>query len=372
MPKIQIGQIPFFCMMVLFLFGTAVLLDIGSGAMQDAWLVSLISPLFGGAVFYLYYYLFTKFPDKSLIEYTKIIWGKYLGSIVGFFYIIYFIYIAARVLRDFLEMLVISPYFRTSMTTLGICIILVLIYAVNLGIEVFSRVAVICFVIMLVSLFVINTMYVIGGYITPDNIVPVLSNGLKPIIHEVFPLGITVPYGELITFTMLLPYINNKKKVMKTGLFAIACTGLYLTFNMLMLICVIGPDLIIRSAFPSLTAVSNINIGDFIQRLDPFIITLMVILGFVKITTFFFCGVMGINQLFSMKPHVVINYSVGGMILFFSIIIASTYQEHLKEGLDIVPYYLHIPFQIVIPFSLLLTLLMKEKILKKPYKAQST
>jgi spore germination protein KB len=42
--------------------------------------------------------------------------------------------------------------------------------------------------------------------------------------------------------------------------------------------------------------------------------------------------------------------------------IAPSYQNHLDEGLEIVPYLLHIPLQIVIPLLLLLTVLIKGKI----------
>ncbi len=352
-------------MMVLFLFGTAILLDVGSGAKQDAWIVTLLSSLAGVLIYSMYYYIYKKYPDKPLTSYLPIIWGKYVGTLCSYFYILYFIYIASRVLRDFEELLIASPYYRTSIITIGLCIIFLLIYAVSLGIEVFSRAAIICFGIILVSFLTINLMFVLGGFIHPENTLPILSEGWKPIIKELYPLNITVPYGELITFTMIFPYLNNVKKGFKVGIFAILFVGLYFTFSSLQYIWVLGPDIITRSSFPALTAVAYIDIGNFIQRLDTIVIILMIILGFIKISVFFFCAVLGINQVFSIKPHPFINCFVGGMIVLFSLIITTSYQDHLEEGLKLVPYYLHLPFQLFIPFLLLLTILVKEKILKK-------
>ncbi len=364
MPKVQINHIELFCMMVLFLFGTAILLDIGSGARQDAWIVTMLSTIVGILLYCMYFYIYTKFPDKPLTAYLPLLWGKYVGTLFSYFYILYFIYIASRILRDFEELLIASPYYRTSMNTLGMCIIFLLIYAVSLGIEVFSRVAIICFGFIVISLLILNLLFVLGGLLHFENTFPILNEGWKPIFKELFPLNITVPYGEIIAFTMLFPYLNNRKAGFKVGLFAILFAGIYFTISALQYVWILGPDVITRSSFPALTAVAYIDIVDFVQRFDTLVIVLMVILGFVKISIFFFCAVLGINQLFSFKPHPFINCFVGGMILLFSLIIAPNYQEHIKEGLNLVPYLLHLPFQIFIPILLVATILVKEKFIK--------
>ncbi|WP_338788422.1 GerAB/ArcD/ProY family transporter [Metabacillus sp. FJAT-53654] len=362
MSKVNIDGIQLFCMMVLFMFGTAIFLDLGSGAKQDAWIVTLISPIAGLILFTVYYQLHKHFPDLPLTEYVRKIWGKYIGGIIGYFYIIYFIYIASRVLRDFEELLISAPYNKTSIITIGICMTFVLIYAVNFGIEVFTKAVCICFIMIAFTLLIINIFYVIGDLINFENVTPVLVEGWKPILKELIPLNITVPYGELIILSMIFPYINKQTKIMKVGGMAIVFAGLYLTLNTLLLICILGTDVVSRSAFPALTAVGYINIAGFLQRLDTFIILLVVILAFIKITIFFFCAVIGMNNMFKLKPSSFPTYFVGAIIYISSIIIAPSYQDHLDEGLKEVPYLLHIPFQIIIPVLLLISVFIKGKI----------
>ncbi|USK30697.1 GerAB/ArcD/ProY family transporter [Metabacillus hrfriensis] len=366
MSKIKIDGIQLFCIMVLFMFGTAVFLDLGSGAKQDAWIVTLISPFAGLILFTVYVQLHKRFPDLPLTEYVRKIWGKYIGGIIGYFYIIYFIYIASRVLRDFEELLISAPYNNTSIITIGICMTFVLIYSVNLGIEVFTRAACICFIMVAFTLFILNIFYVIGDLIHFENVKPILADGWKPILKELIPLNITVPYGELIILSMIFPYINKQTKLIKVGSMAVVFVGLYLTLNTLLLICILGTDVQSRSAFPALTAVSYINIAGFIQRLDTFVILLVVILAFIKVSIFFFCAVIGMNNLFKLKPSLFSTYFVGAIIYISSIIIAPSYQNHLDEGLKKVPYLLHIPFQIVIPALLLITVFIKGKIKQVP------
>ncbi|MBT2687737.1 GerAB/ArcD/ProY family transporter [Bacillus sp. ISL-47] len=361
MSKIKIDGIQLFCLMVLFLFGTAVFLDLGSGANQDAWIVTLLSPIAGLILFTIYYQLYKHYPDLPFTEYVKKILGRYLGSIISYIYIIYFIYIASRVLRDIEELLISSPYSRTSIITLGICMTFALIYAVNHGIEVFSRVACIGFVMIGGTLFILIILYVISGLIHFDNLTPILAEGWKPIVMEIVPVNITVPYGELILFTMILPFLNRKTKIMKVGSLAIGFVGLYLTINTILLISILGPNLLDRSAFPAMAAVGYIQIAGFIQRLDPFIILLIVILGFMKVAMFFFCAQIGMNHLFKLKPNIFSTYSIGVIICLCSIIIAPGYRSHLDEGLKVVPYVLHIGFQIVIPVLLLILVLVKRK-----------
>lgn len=72
-----------------------------------------------------------------LIGYFIKIWGKYVGGVISFCYIIYFVYIVFRVLCDFEELLISFFYYVILIIILGICMIFVLIYSIYLGIEVF-------------------------------------------------------------------------------------------------------------------------------------------------------------------------------------------------------------------------------------------
>ncbi|MEK5444142.1 MULTISPECIES: GerAB/ArcD/ProY family transporter [unclassified Fredinandcohnia] len=362
MPNVKIDGFQLFSIIVLFLFGTTIFLNIGSGAREDAWIVTLISPVAGMILFTIYYRLYKYYPDLPLTEYIKKIMGKYVGSIISYFYIIYFIYIASRVLRDMEELLSSSPYTRTSLITLGISMLFVLIYAINLGFEVISRVILISFFIIGMALFIMNILFVINGYIIHlENIKPILAEGWKPIFKEL-PLSTMVPYGELITLSMILPFINKHTKILKVGIMAIGVAGLYLTLNILILISILGTETLSSATSPALTAVGYINIAGFIQRLDTFIIILVVILGFVKVSLFFFCAVIGMNNLFKIKQNTLSTFSIGAVIFLSSILIAPSYQTHIDEGLKTVPYVLHLPFQIVIPILLFILVTIKEKV----------
>ncbi|MDD9792948.1 GerAB/ArcD/ProY family transporter [Priestia megaterium] len=91
----------------------------------------------------------------------------------------------------------------------------------------------------------------------------------------------------------------------------------------------------------------------------------LVIVGFVKINVFFYAVIVGLSTLFKVKRPSALTYPVGTVILFFSWTIASNVQEHLKEGLTIMPVLLFIPFHLVIPFRLLCIAFIKHRIKNK-------
>ncbi|UYO24126.1 GerAB/ArcD/ProY family transporter [Bacillus sp. T_4] len=96
-----------------------------------------------------------------------------------------------------------------------------------------------------------------------------------------------------------------------------------------------------------------------------FFMIALVIVGFVKISVFFYAVIVGLSTLFKVKRPSALTYPVGTVILFFSWTIASNVQEHLKEGLTIMPVLLFIPFHLVIPFTLLCIAFIKHRIKNK-------
>jgi spore germination protein KB len=331
-------------------------------AKQDAWITVIFGTAFGCVLYLVFIKLNKIYPTLPLTGYIRKILGRYLGWLIGIIYVMYFIYIASRVLRDFEELLVISAYRSSSLLTIGIIMIVCVMYAAYKGLEVFSRISELCFFIIVIMLILLIFFEIASGIVKLNHLRPMLEHGWGPIFKTLFPTTMTFPFGEMITFTMLLPYLSKKETAKKVGLAAICLSGMSLTIFTFLNIAIIGTNVAERSAFPILTAVGYINIADFIQRLDTIIIISMVILGFVKISVFFFCALIGVADLFAIKQPQKLIYPMGIILLMCSLIMAHGYIEHIQEGLIVVPYFLHLPLQIVIPILLLVITWIKQKV----------
>ena len=110
MEKAKISASQLFILMVLFELGSALLVPLAIDAKQDAWLAILLGMVFSFVLLLVYHRLYTYYPDLLPTEYMQRILGKVLGTVLAFVYILYFMYDASRVLRDFGEMLLTFAY----------------------------------------------------------------------------------------------------------------------------------------------------------------------------------------------------------------------------------------------------------------------
>ena len=356
----RINGLQMFCLIVLFELGSALLMGYGKDAGRGAWIVLLLGIVMGLLLYCIYTALFYQYPTLPLTSYSQKILGKYVGWTIGFLYVLYFMYIAARFLYNFIDLLITAAYENTSPFIIGFFMMLSVIYVFNQGLEVIGRLAGICFVLVIVTLVVIVVFELASKLVLFENLRPVLEYGWKPILSQLFPLVTTVPFGEMVTFSMILPFLDHSHQARKIGMFAVALSGLYLSFSLALHISILGDNLLIRSTFPFLSTVSLINIADFITRMEPLVVILLVILGFFKIIVFFFCAIIGAADLLNIKQMNRLSYPIGFLILAMSFAINANYIEFLKVGTKIVPYYLHLPFQIIIPLILLLIVMIRK------------
>lgn len=139
MEKAKISGYQLFVLIFLFEMGSAILVPLAGEAKQAAWLVILIAMVGGFLLFFIHYSLSQYYPDQLLTEYIRLLLGNFLGRIVAFLYILYFMYIAARVLRDFGDTLLTFAYPHIPLFVANAVFILVVVYTVRKGIEVLAR-----------------------------------------------------------------------------------------------------------------------------------------------------------------------------------------------------------------------------------------
>lgn len=361
MEKAKISPYQLFVLILLFELGSALLVPIAMDAKQDSWIAILVAMVGGFFLFFIYHRLFQYYPEIPLTEYIQKIIGKGLGRILAFLYILYFSYLSARVLRSFGEMITISAYPETPLFITNALLMMVIIYSVRKGIEVLARAAELLFILMYLLAISGFILIVISGLIHFNYIRPILEDGFSPVLKTVMTQTLFFPFGEVIVFTMILPYLNNPKKAKRTGIIALGLSGINLAIAMFVNLTVLGVDLTARSQFPLLTTIQTIQVADFLERLDVNFMLATMITGFFKISIFFYAAVMGTANLFKITESSRLVYLIGLIILFLSLTIASNYVTHNHEGVKVVPIMLHLPFQVVIPSLLLVIALFKNR-----------
>ncbi|PEJ50515.1 MULTISPECIES: GerAB/ArcD/ProY family transporter [unclassified Bacillus (in: firmicutes)] len=360
--KIKISGFQFFCIIFSFIVGIPPPGLIYTIANQDAWMCVLIADFTACLLFALYIKLYTLFPDLQFTQYIQVILGKFVGKLMALVYIVYFIYMAARDLRELAALLRITLYNASSLIALVIITMFLVLYTLYKGFETFARANELIFLMTVAIVVLFITLEIVSNLIEFKNLRPVLENGLKPVIKGAFPITVTIPFGEIFVFTMIMPYLNKQKSAIKVGIPALLISGAALSLFAVLNIAILGVSEVTRTVFPLLTSVSYINVADFIQRMDSFIVLISVTGYYVKIVVYFYCAVSGTAELFNVKKSEQLVYPISIIIITSSLWLASSFIDQHNEAVSKAPFLLHIPLQILIPLSLLLILLLQGKL----------
>ncbi|GGF22318.1 spore germination protein KB [Halobacillus andaensis] len=328
--KISSGQ--FFALLNLFVFGTILVVGSGLDAKKDAWIAIFIG-IFGGILlFMIYYYLYKLYPDLSLIGYSQKLLGKYIGGFIGLLYIPFLIYAAARDLRDVGGLIGATVLSQTPSLFVSGLMIFSIAYVLYKGMEVLARTAEIFWGLVIILSMLGSLFFFLSGLINIKQVLPVLEFGWEPVIQAVYTQTIMFPFGEMVAFAFLLPYINNRKKVLKTGISGILVSGILITYSTFINLTVLGVDVVTRSQFPLLSAIQGIEIMELIEHLDVIAVLTLVIGVFFKTAVFYYAAIVAMADLFKVEKKEKLIFPTAIVILYTSIIIADNFPAHLDEG----------------------------------------
>lgn len=356
----KISGLQLFYIMVGYELGTAMILG-GGEAKQDTWLVLILGMLCSLILMGVFIKLSTYYPEDTLIQIIPKIIGKYLSYPLIILYIGHFTYSAARACRELGDLILATILTETPIFVVIGSFMLLIVYCLCGGIESFGRMSEMVFPIYLFSLVVIWILLLSVEGFTTRNLTPVLGNGVKPVLNEVFPNGINFPFGETIIITMFFPFLSNKQNIRKIGMLIVLVGGLLLTINSIMLISTIGPEIYSGNYFQLLTATQMVSIADFLERFDALVILMMVAGVFFKAGGWTFGAALAVSQLFKVKEMKPVLVALSTIIVPLSLLSANNYIEHIEIGFDFFVPYVHTFLQIFIPILLLCIAFIRNK-----------
>ncbi|PKG25311.1 GerAB/ArcD/ProY family transporter [Niallia nealsonii] len=358
---ISLGQI--FAVVLSFNLGSSLVLGIGIKGKEDAWLVVFSSSLLGIIITIFFYYLIEMLPKKNLYELFAYCYNRKIAIILSFIYIIYFFYLACRVIRDFTELTssIILPLTPIEIITLSLTLLMG--YILYMGIEVLSRTTEVLLPYSIVFLITLAIFLYASGNIIFSKITPILAQGIKPLMKVIFPYELVRPYGQMVAFTCVFPLVANFRTGKNIVLLAITISGLFLTLSTLLITLSLGSNSVSKVSFPLLSATRLVSIGGFIERIDAISVFIIMLGILVKSGIFIYAGMMGLEYIFKISYRY-FTIPIICIISMFTIFIARGISDHILEGFMIIPYFLSIPLEFALPVFLAASLLVKRKLKK--------
>jgi len=323
---------------------------------QDIWLSELLGfpiTLFLSLPVYL---LWKRFPDQTIIQYSQTVAGK-AGKLIGILYVWFFIHFTAITVTQFGTFLSTAVMPETPILFFAVSLVLLCAYAARNGIEVISRVSELCVLIILVG--IITIVLLLTKDMDLKALTPILEKGTLPVLHGGFTAAARTV--EMLGLAMLLPYLNDRKKVKTIFLAGFALIALRFVIITIPVIAVFGFEEAKTRSFPFFSAIRLINVGDFLERLEAVHMAIWVMGIFIKVSFYYYLAALGLGQLFNLKDYKPLVFPIGTVIIPLSILITPSVVE-LREftSYKIFTWYA-LFFTLFIPSLLLLIAVIREK-----------
>ena len=322
----------------------------------SAWISGLvITTLWGIMIILICTALGGRFPGRSPVDYSGEILGKYLGKLVGVFYIFIFAYVNAIIVREFGEFLVTAFMPETPLLVFNVILVALAASAVRNGIEVIARMNQFIVGLMVFALIFIFSLVLQEAQF--HHLLPLLEGGIKPIISgSLTPMGWA---GEVFLLLVLLPYLNNYKEARPAGIKAMLILGLALGIDIVIVLVVLG-KVAAHYVFPVHALATYISVAGFLERVEAFVLALWVSGVMAKVSIWYYCLTMVTAQTFNLKDYKPLVLPLGIIQIVWSI----TIYDNIREVVDFfgkswITFSMF--FEFLVPLSLLIIAMIRKK-----------
>ncbi|MDQ6418655.1 GerAB/ArcD/ProY family transporter [Paenibacillus sp. LHD-117] len=346
-------------MIVLFLIGSSSLFLLASDAGKDAWLAVFIGMLGGLVLLWgVNLMIFRNAPRSNLIEVINDHFGKWLGFVFSLSYVIYFCYKSIRNVREFGDLINMVLLPNTPISAIMLIVCGMAAYTVFSGVNVFFRMAEFILPIV-IGIYVLLFLIMAGaGLLHLENVLPVLDEGIKPVLKAAFPGLISFPFGELVLFLMYWKYAEQDGGMIRVTMKCYIFSGLFITLTNLLLLSGLG-KLGAVVTIPFLHITKFIQVAKFLERIDPLVALLLFTGVYFKLTAYFMGAVLALRYLMKIPERYAVPLI--GCVIFFGSFLFRNYMEQVSFGFQFNLKY-HFPiFQIAFPLLLLIAVVIKKR-----------
>lgn len=343
-------------MLVLFIFGSSVVVGVSGVAEQDAWLSMIIAVVMMVPLMLLYARIMRLFPETDLFDILEILYGKIFGRVFTALITWYALHLCSLVLRNFTEFMQIVAFPETPQLPMMIALILVTAYLAISGANILGKWSIIMLPIVVLTVFL--TIVLAMSDLDYARLEPVLANGLQKVFTGAYQI-LTFPLAETVLFLGIAGSVRKEINPYKIYGFAVLTGSFVLLLVILRNITILGVPMISASYFPSYTTARILHISDFLTRVEGSITMNFLLSGIVKITLCLIVAAKGLSKLFAIQDYKIMIMPASMLAVALSAIV---YKSAMEMFGFLVYYQIYaIPFQMFIPAVVWITAEIRQK-----------
>ena len=289
--------------------------------------------------------LVAQYPSKNLLHISEILFGKWIGKIIGVAYILIMGYYGGLVLGEVGDMYQVSSMPLVPISVFFLLGMLLVFYMVRSGVEVFARFSEVLFPVIVIVL-VLHVVLAIP-WIEQGELLPILSEGLKPLFLggiKVVPFAMTYILF-LAGIAAFLPTCKQELSRLKSGVWrSVILVGILNTLVVLIQILVFGPTETVRLGYGILVLGKLVEISRTVAGIESLFLGIWLGALVLKISSCFFAVAWGLETVFSLKG---LKWNLAVGIVFLVIAFQFTRGPSLISELGLAGKYLIFPFALV-------------------------
>lgn len=329
----------------------SILKSCGSSSILNVIYIAILVIIF----LFIVFKLFKNFNNSDILDISNYLGGKWLQSVVGTLFIVFFIIVSSTLVRNFCEILKLTYFNTLSSTFFIVCFLLVAVITNRYGGNTVIKCNLIVFPLSLISLLV--TFFCTAPRFVPERIFPIFGYG----INETFFSGITniFSFCGISYIYFLKPLLKNQKQFNKIGYIGIGISAVYLLLSIGSLLLSLPDVLVINELSPMYLLVRAAESGRFFQRPDAIFIFIWTLSLMAYLSTIIFIITLifkKISKTENVKPMI---YCFASLIFVVAQIPANMSEIRFFE--DVLLKYFTILLIFIISFIVLLLANLKYK-----------
>ncbi len=318
-------------------------------AKQDSWIVVLMGIVAALPLLLVYLALMHTFPGRNLIEMCQTALGNAAGNITALLFIWFFITLASVSLSSFGVFIRQTILVETPTIVTVIFCMLFCAYAVSKGLKVVTRYVPV-FTLMgyiLTALGIAFTLKLMNF----NNFLPILTMPAGKYLQSMNILT-TIPFGELVVFLMIAPYVSPGKKSRGAYLFGGFLLGCITILAVTLRDTAVLGNVGLLSAQTSFETLRMVNIGSALNRMEIVFAIVLIMQMIFKVMFLYYVTVLATAQLFKLKSYHPLVLIMGALITVYSAFAFPSTVERTMLGREVLPIF-WLLFELLLPLVLL-------------------
>ncbi|WP_179233000.1 GerAB/ArcD/ProY family transporter [Paenibacillus rigui] len=284
---------------------------------QDAWISMFLSTGIGMGIAFICAQLSMMFPGQTLVEYSRILLGKWIGGLVSALYILFWIIILSVILKQFSLFITGTIMPKTPVPVIESLMLLVVLYPTLHGIGVIARICELTGPFILIG--VAGPMFLVMNEINKDRLLPIYwDNGYLAIMKGALPAATFL--GDCIMILVLIAFVVQRKRVITHAVGGVMLSGIAAVVSCIVSLLMFGPVVAGSYPYPMLMIVRSISIAGIIENLDAIVITVWIMSIFTKLSLYLFVAGYGTSQLLGLKNWTYPVWTVAVVALLLALI----------------------------------------------------